>query len=141
MCVPVNINEEIVAFGYCIFDDCNSLATDLKEELMKNPAMAEKYEADNFNTVSEGLNGGSMANSNKDVIFGYDRAGYRKATCKNPYDEDNTETHYILGWMPDIGLKMEKDKENKEKADKNSFRFKQLNSDQHGFKIKMGGIP
>ena len=77
-----------------------------------------------------------MADSNKDEVFGFDKNLYRKTNCKIPYDEDATETHYVMGWMPSVQTAIEKDNEN---AEKKAFRFKQLNSNQHGYKIKMGG--
>ena len=101
--------------------------------------MQGKYETDSFKMKSGGLNQGQMADSNKDTIFGYDRSGYRKVGCKNPYDEDKTETHYVLGWMPGNQDKMDKKAETQSQTQKAAFRFKQLNSDQHGFKVKLGG--
>lgn len=121
------------------------MTADLKEQLLNNPSFAVEYEKKSFEMHNMGVGSGNMADSNKDEVFGYDKAGYRKTNCKIPYDEDNTETHYVLGWQPAINNAIEKDNEDKERKAKgqppiesSAFRFKQLNSEQHGYKIKMG---
>jgi len=106
-----------------------------------NSGFQASYEKESFRTKTSGIGSGAMADSNRETIFGIAGDSYKKTSCEIPYDADNTETLYILGWEPDLNRAIEKDREKEEAkgaAPKAGFRFKQLTKERHGYKVKLG---
>lgn len=142
VCVPNNIGEEAFAVASCIFDDCNSHAAEIKNMMVSDPAFQKAFEDLSFRMKSGDIGSGSMADSNKELILGVEGSPYQKSSCEVPYDPTNTETLYIMGWEPSVNNALEKDGEKARAAEKAKagFRFKQLTKNQHGYKIKLGGL-
>lgn len=136
--MPSNLNEEAFAVSTCIFDDCASHAASIRENL-KNAAFQESYEAAAFNLKSASINDGQMADSNADIIFGTKDKPATKSICNIKYNSESTEVQFIMGWDASAKNALEKDREKAEAKRNASFRFKQLNKEVNGFRLKLGG--
>lgn len=137
--MPSNLNEEAFAVSTCIFDDCNSHAASIRENL-KNKEFQQTYEAKAFNQkTADAIGGGSMADSNADIIFGAKENPVTKSICDIKYNNDSTEVQYIMGWDGQAKNALEKDREEAKAKQNASFRFKQLNKEANGFKLRLGG--
>ena len=134
--MPTSLNEEIIAFNYCIFDSCNSLVRKHQNYLLGGK-------------VPNHVTGNKVDQTPKNKDFEADRIFGQPDginNCQVNYDENNTETDYIMGYTQDTRDKnrVNRDAEvdaarAKEAAESaSSYRFKESNKAKNGFMVKLG---